>query len=77
MREQSSRPFADPWPMPAWPPVPTHVIAAADDPLFPLEFQRRVARERLGIEPDVIPGSHSVALGRPGQLADRLVGYLR
>lgn len=77
MREQSSRPFADPWPMPAWPPVPTHVIAAADDRLFPLEFQRRVARERLGIEPDVIPGSHSVALGRPGQLADRLVGYLR
>lgn len=76
MREQSGRPFENPWPMPAWPSVPTRVLAARDDRLFPLDFQRRVARERLGLEVDVIDGSHSVALSRPEELADRLVAYL-
>jgi hypothetical protein len=32
------------------PTCPTRVIAGRDDRLFPLEFQRRVARERLGLD---------------------------
>jgi pimeloyl-ACP methyl ester carboxylesterase len=72
--QQSERPFADPWPLAAWPEVPTRVVAGADDRLFPLEFQQRVARERLGREVDVLPGGHLVALAQPQRLADYLVG---
>ena len=34
-----------------------------------------MARERLGIEPDEIDGSHCVYLSRPGELAGRLEAY--
>ena len=73
---QSGTPFADPWPLTAWPGVPTRVLAGRDDRLFPVEFQRRVAAERLGLPVDEVPGGHLVALARPAELADRLVGYL-
>jgi hypothetical protein len=45
--------------------------------MFPLEFQRRVARERLSLEVDAIDGGHMVALSYPGELADRLEAYQR
>ena len=73
---QSSRPFADPWPLTSWPEVPTRVLAATGDRFFPLAFQRRLARERLELDADEIPGGHLVALSRPAELADRLVRYL-
>jgi pimeloyl-ACP methyl ester carboxylesterase len=57
----------------AWPDAPIQVVAAADDRFFPVEFQKRVARERLGIAPDVLPGGHLVALSQPVALADYLV----
>ena len=47
---QSSTPMDQPWPLEAWPDVPTRILAGRDDRLFPLEFQRRVARDRLGLE---------------------------
>jgi pimeloyl-ACP methyl ester carboxylesterase len=74
---QSGRPFEEPWPLSRWPAVPTRVLAGRDDRLFPLEFQRKVAAERLGLEIDEIPGGHCVALSRPVELADRLEDYLR
>jgi pimeloyl-ACP methyl ester carboxylesterase len=74
---QSTRPFEDPWPLERWPDVPTRVVAGREDRLFPLEFQRRVAAERLGIAADEVPGGHLVALSRPVELADRLEAYLR
>jgi hypothetical protein len=40
--------------------------------MFPPEFQRRIARERLGLEVDEIDGGHMLALSRPDELADRL-----
>jgi pimeloyl-ACP methyl ester carboxylesterase len=73
---QSDRPFDDPWPLTEWPDVPTRVISAADDRLFPVEFQRRIAKERLGITPDVIPGGHLSALARPNELTGLLLSYL-
>ncbi|TFV61984.1 UNVERIFIED_ORG: alpha/beta hydrolase [Bacillus sp. AZ43] len=73
---QSGRPFEDPWPLHRWPDVPTRVLAGRDDRLFPLEFQRKLAAERLGLEVDEIPGGHCVALSRPAELADRLESYL-
>ena len=70
--EQSDRPFADPWPLDAWPDVQTQVVAGADDRFFPEEFQRRVAKERLGLDVDVLPGGHLIALSQPEALAEYL-----
>jgi surfactin synthase thioesterase subunit len=56
----------------AWPSVPIRVVAGADDRMFPAEFQRKVACERLGIEADVLAGGHLLALSQP----DALAGYL-
>lgn len=50
------------------------VISGRDDRFFPLPFQQRIARQRLGVEPMVIPGGHLVALARPDALADALIG---
>jgi len=73
--EQSDTPFTQPWPADRWPDVPTRVLVGRDDRLFPLEFQRRVAQERLGLPVDEIPGGHLLALSRPRELADSLESY--
>jgi pimeloyl-ACP methyl ester carboxylesterase len=65
--------FSEPWPLDAWPAVPTRVLAPREDRLFPLEFQRRVAKERLGVEVDEIDGGHLPMLSRPTELAERLI----
>jgi hypothetical protein len=65
--------FAEPWPREGWPDVPTRVLCPRGDRLFPLEFQRRVARERLGLEVDEMDGGHVPMLSRPAELARRLV----
>ena len=56
-----------------WPAVPTRVLAGEGDRFFPLDFQRRVARQRLGLEPDVLPGGHLIALSNPEGVADYLL----
>lgn len=56
-----------------WPSVPIRVVAGADDRFFPVEFQRTVARDRLGLEADVLPGGHLIALSQPARLADYLL----
>jgi pimeloyl-ACP methyl ester carboxylesterase len=68
--------FSQPCAIDRWPDVPTRVVAGRDDRLFPLEFQRQVARERLGTDVDVVPGGHLVALSRPVELTERLSRYL-
>lgn len=73
---QSETPFTQPWPRDSWPQVPTRVVSGRDDRLFPVGFQRRVAEERLGITPDVVPGGHLLALSRPDTLVDLLVSYV-
>jgi pimeloyl-ACP methyl ester carboxylesterase len=70
---QSGTPFTEPWPLPAWPDVPTRVLAGREDRFFPLGFQRRVARERLGLPVEEVPGGHLLALSRPVELVDRLL----
>jgi len=72
--EQSGTPFAQPWTVP-WPDVPTRFLAGRDDRFFPIELQRRVVPERLGIAVDEMPGGHLVALSRPVELAERLAAY--
>ncbi|RFS81203.1 alpha/beta hydrolase [Actinomadura spongiicola] len=72
---QSSTPFAEPWPLHTWPDTPTVFLQGRDDRFFPLDFQRRIVRERLGIPVDEMPGGHLVALSRPKELAERLEKY--
>jgi len=74
-RDQSATPGREPWPLRAWPNVPTRFLLCRDDRFFPAAFLRRVVRERLGITPDEMDGSHCVALSRPKDLADRLEAY--
>ncbi|MEU7744563.1 alpha/beta hydrolase [Nonomuraea sp. NPDC049158] len=67
------RAVREPWPLAAWPDVPTKYLLCRDDRLFPPDFVRRHVKERLGIIPDEMPGSHMAMLSRPGELADYLV----
>ena len=57
-----------------WPRIPTRVLAGEADRFFPLDFQRRIARGRLGMEPDVVPGGHLLALANPDGVANYLLG---
>jgi Alpha/beta hydrolase family len=74
-RRQSATPTEEPWPLEAWPNVPTRFLLCTDDRLFPPEFLGRVVRERLGITPDEIGAGHCVGLSRPKELATRLEAY--
>lgn len=75
VRAQSGTPFGQPWPLDAWPEVPTRFLLCRDDRLFPAEFQRRVVRERLGIVPDELDSGHLPALAHPTELVERLEAY--
>jgi pimeloyl-ACP methyl ester carboxylesterase len=75
-RKQSSAPFAAPWPLEAWPNVPTRFLLCRDDRFFPAEFMRRIVKERLpGVVPDEMPGGHLPALSHPHELVERLEAY--
>jgi pimeloyl-ACP methyl ester carboxylesterase len=69
--------FTEPCRFESWPAIPTHVIAGRDDRFFPIEFQRSVARERLGLPIDDLRGGHLIALAHPRGLAEQLLAYLR
>ncbi len=74
-RAQSDTPGRSPWPLSAWPAIPTRFVLCTEDRFFPAGFMRRVVAERLGIVPDEIAAGHCVALSRPKELADMLAGY--
>ena len=74
-RRQSGTPGRSPWPLSAWPGIPTRFILCTQDRFFPAAFMRRVAAERLGIVPDEIAAGHCVALSRPRELAGMLAGH--
>jgi pimeloyl-ACP methyl ester carboxylesterase len=71
----SSTATSAPWPLDAWPDVPTRFVLSAEDRTFPPGLFRRLVSERLGIVPDEIAGGHCVALSRPKDVADVLEGY--
>ena len=77
MQSESTEPagslFGVPFDRSGWPDVPTTVLAGRDDRFFPLEFQQRVARERLGLVAEPVPGGHLAALSQPQALAERLL----
>jgi pimeloyl-ACP methyl ester carboxylesterase len=73
-RPEADIAFAQQCEFAAWPRVRTRVLAGADDRLFPVDFQRQIARERLGIVADTLPGGHLIALSNPTGVADYLLG---
>jgi pimeloyl-ACP methyl ester carboxylesterase len=74
-RGQSATPFTKPWPLDAWPDVPTRFLLCTDDRFFPADFMRRVVKERLGIIPDEMDSGHLPALAHPEELVARLEAY--
>lgn len=75
-RTPSQRSFDEPWPGP-WPEgIPVTVLAAAEDRLFPLSLQRRLAAERLGVDVVVLPGGHCNALSHPDEIARALLALM-
>jgi pimeloyl-ACP methyl ester carboxylesterase len=74
-RPQAESIFKQPCRFARWPSIPIRAIASADDRFFPLEFQTRVARDRLKLDPEVLPGGHLVALSNPQGLADQLLRF--
>ncbi len=67
--QQADKPCEKPWPLDAWPDVPTAAITGRHDRLFPEPLQRAYLEDRLGIEPTIIDGGHLVALSNPAGLA--------
>lgn len=74
-RTQASKPGKEPWPLAAWPDVPTRYLLCRKDRFFPPQWVRRVVRDRLGMTPDEIDSGHCAALSRPQELVDRLEAY--
>jgi hypothetical protein len=68
-RPEADAAFASVCDFSAWPPVPIHVVAGAEDRFFPVGWQQGLARDRLGVEADVLPGGHLIALAQPAHLA--------
>ena len=75
LRPQAAAPRREPCPLQAWPAVETaYVLCREDHAISPL-WSRRVAKERLGVEPIELDGGHSPFISRPAALAgvlDRL-----
>jgi thioesterase domain-containing protein len=72
-RDQTATLFEEPWPLPAWPNVPTTFLLCRDDRFFPAAWLRGVVIDRLGIEPIVVPGGHCAYLSQPRAVAEALV----
>ncbi|MFF4367144.1 alpha/beta fold hydrolase [Streptomyces sp. NPDC001594] len=73
MRRERAHPSpaatAQPWPLEAWPDVPTRFVLCTEDRFLPPGFLRRLVRERLGVVPEELAAGHCAALSRPAALA--------
>lgn len=66
--------FGEPWPLPAWPAVPTRVLAPRDDHLFPSLFSAASPGSGSTLVVEELPGGHVPMLARSRELAARLAG---
>jgi len=60
------------FPLDQWPSVPCSSIVCSDDRTIQPVWSRRIARERLGVEPIELPGGHCPHVSRPSLLAQSL-----
>jgi Alpha/beta hydrolase family len=68
----AKRAMEEPCPLKSWPSVPASYIVCAEDRTVTPAWQRRAARELLGVEPLELPGGHCPNVSRPEALADVL-----
>jgi pimeloyl-ACP methyl ester carboxylesterase len=73
LRPQQWKISGEPCPLAELPDLPTRYIACSEDRSINISWAIRTARERLGVEAEVMESSHSPMLSRPGELADRLL----
>ena len=74
-RRQSESTGEEPWPLPAWPDVPTQFILCRNDRFFPADWLRGVVRERLHLAPDEIDSGHTPALSHPVELVELMESF--
>lgn len=74
-RGMAENPMGKPWPLQAWPSVPTHFVLCTEDRFFPPEFMRKVVADRLGVEPVELAAGHCAQLSKPVELAELLARY--
>jgi pimeloyl-ACP methyl ester carboxylesterase len=72
-RPQAEAIFGQPCSFGHWPSIPIRVVASTHDRFFPFEFQKRVARDRLEMDLEALPGGHLVALSNPQGVTDMLL----
>ena len=68
----AKRAMEEPCPLRTWPAVPATYIVCSEDRTITPAWQRKVAREWLGVEPVELPGGHCPNVSRPEALADVL-----
>lgn len=64
--------MAEPCPLREWPRVPAFYVVCSDDRTLTPAWQRKAAREWLGVEPLHLPGGHAPNVSRPKALVDVL-----
>jgi pimeloyl-ACP methyl ester carboxylesterase len=72
LRPQAAAPRREVCPLSSWPPGDRAYILCREDHAISPAWSRRVARERLGVEPIELGGSHSPFISQPAALADVL-----
>jgi pimeloyl-ACP methyl ester carboxylesterase len=72
-RTEADAVFASSCDFTGWPSIPIRVLIGSNDRFFPAQFQRTIARERLGLDGDEIPGGHLLALSEPDLVAHYLM----
>jgi pimeloyl-ACP methyl ester carboxylesterase len=73
-RDQAGTLLEEPWPLDAWPDVPTEFLLCREDRFFPAGWLREISRQRLGIEPVEVPGGHCAFLSQPVALGEAILG---
>lgn len=74
-RGQSETTSREPWPLEAWPDVPTHVIIGRDDRFFPADWLRASSATASGSSPMRSGRGHTLALSRPRELVELMESY--
>lgn len=72
LRPQAAAPRREVCPLSSWPPGDRAYILCREDHAISTAWSRRVARERLGVEPIELGGGHSPFISQPSALADVL-----
>jgi pimeloyl-ACP methyl ester carboxylesterase len=68
----AKRAMEEPCPLRAWPAVPCSYIVCSDDRTITPTWQRKAARELLGVQPVELPSGHCPHVSCPHALADVL-----